>query len=237
MLNEEDFHEELIPAIAELRAASQKGDRFSLISAQADIHSCSAEEWLPSTKSKFPAHIKPLLAATALKAISLDCYDADFFDLMPRIFPYNKFTLTKLIKRVVFQDHKNLINEKIENGLKELKIIADEGFEKAQEDWEKACLVWATKQKEKDGAGNGPTLAAMAVDGDEIPPSATQVAGDADGNAKEREDKPPPKRYRLTETMKTIIWQLVELSNESVRIEHEKWSVSIAMANFCSEWY
>lgn len=33
---------------------------------------------------------------------------------------------------------------------------------------------------------------------------------------------PPAKRYRLTEAMKSIIWELVVLSNECCRLENEK---------------
>ena len=37
-----------------------------------------------------------------------------------------------------------------------------------------------------------------------------------------RDSHKPGKRYRLTEPMKNIIWELVVLSNESCRIENEK---------------
>lgn len=52
----------------------------------------SAENW--DNKGKFPPGIKPLLAQVALKAVALDEYDEDFFNLMPTLFPYNKFTMT-----------------------------------------------------------------------------------------------------------------------------------------------
>ena len=50
------------------------------------------ENW--EVKGKFPPGIKPLLAQVALKAIVLGEYDENFFNLMPRLFPYNKFTMT-----------------------------------------------------------------------------------------------------------------------------------------------
>ena len=40
--------------------------------------------------------------------------------------------------------------------------------------------------------------------------------------AAKRDAHPPGKKYRLTDTMKAIIWQLVCLSNEVVRLENEK---------------
>ncbi len=52
---------------------------------------CIAEQW--DTKGKFPPNLKPLLVQVALKAIVLGEYDDNFFNLMPRIFPYNRFTM------------------------------------------------------------------------------------------------------------------------------------------------
>ena len=50
------------------------------------------ENW--DHKGKFPPGIKPLLAQVALKAVALDEYDDHFFNLMPVLFPYNKFTMS-----------------------------------------------------------------------------------------------------------------------------------------------
>jgi hypothetical protein len=50
------------------------------------------ENW--DHKGKFPPAIKPLLAQVALKAVALDEYGDDFFNLMPVLFPYNKFTMS-----------------------------------------------------------------------------------------------------------------------------------------------
>jgi len=49
------------------------------------------EDW--SNRGKFPADLKPILAEVALKAIKLGEYDDDFFNLMPILFPYNRFTM------------------------------------------------------------------------------------------------------------------------------------------------
>lgn len=55
-------------------------------------HRVSAENW--DIKGKFPPSLKPLLGQVALKAVILGEYDENFFNLMPRLFPYNKFTMT-----------------------------------------------------------------------------------------------------------------------------------------------
>ena len=68
------FHPELEQAIDVLKEAIAK------------------ENW--EVKGKFPQGLKPLLSQVALKAVILGEYDDNFFNLMPRLFPYNKFTMT-----------------------------------------------------------------------------------------------------------------------------------------------
>jgi hypothetical protein len=55
-------------------------------------HSSISESW--ETKGKFPPAVKPILSEVAVTAIRLDEYDEYFFNLMPSLFPYNKFTMT-----------------------------------------------------------------------------------------------------------------------------------------------
>ena len=55
--------------------------------------------------------------------------------------------------------------------------------------------------------------------------------GGAAGGKGGRDSHPPAKRYRLTDQMKQIIWQLVCLSNECCRIENEKKWVSQSCVN------
>lgn len=52
--------------------------------------------------------------------------------------------------------------------------------------------------------------------------TAASGAEDAAPKANAKETHPPAKKYRLTEPMKSIIWQLVCLSNECCRIENER---------------
>ncbi len=49
------------------------------------------------------------------------------------------------------------------------------------------------------------------------PPTSTQGGGPAG-----KDPHPPGKKYRLTESMKAIVWELVMLSNECCRLENEK---------------
>ena len=50
------------------------------------------ENW--EVKGKFPPGLKPILGQVALKAVILGEYDDNFFNYMPDIFPYNRFTMS-----------------------------------------------------------------------------------------------------------------------------------------------
>ncbi|KAF9269548.1 hypothetical protein L218DRAFT_890165 [Marasmius fiardii PR-910] len=204
----------------------------------------AAENW--EQKGKFPPSIKPLLAQIAIQAIKLDEYDEHFFNLMPVLFPYNKFTMSKLIKRTVFAEHTQLLVQRQEVLLKELKRHADEGFARAEEEWEKSCAAWDKRQKKAkaearalvvhtnngdDSASNAPTRHPSAEDMDvdmEGGAGGNDANGAPDGGGKDggkeggKDAQPPGKKFRLTETMKAIVWELVLLSNECCRLENEK---------------
>ncbi|KAJ7859679.1 hypothetical protein B0H14DRAFT_2746353 [Mycena olivaceomarginata] len=209
----------------------------------------AAESW--EQKSKFPPNLKPLLAALSLQAIMLDEYDDNFFSLMPIIFPYNKFTMSKLIKRTIFHDHTALLNQKQDDQLEQLRVLATEGFPKAQEEWEKSLQNYEEKRKEKalataNGSGGDPESVEGSTGptrhGTEDPEAPGRVgsagpssAGDGKGDKDEKEGGgkegpgkggahhgPPLKKYRMTEAMKQTVWQLVLLSNEICRLENEK---------------
>jgi hypothetical protein len=239
-----DFHPELQLAIEDLKTAISK------------------ESW--DVKGKFPPSIKPILADVALKAVNLGEYDEDFFNLMPVLFPYNRFTMTKLIKRTIFADHLKILTDRQDELLQQLAGLTKEGFSKAQEEWEKSVVAWE-RRKEKakneseagavsastpsasadpthhdDGAGSGVDGDNVRVDGDRTLADGTGTDGGAgagtDGGGPGAEDNapgtnkadgtrdahPPAQKYRLTEAMKAIVWQLVMLSNECCRLENEK---------------
>ena len=117
-------------------------------------------------KGKFPPSLKPPLANLAILAIKLDEYDDEFFALMPMLFPYNKFTMTVRFFNVLVyvgfgvsyltSIFRNLSSERSsriilryliepqDDLLARLTQIANEGFSKAKEEWEKNLLLWGT---------------------------------------------------------------------------------------------
>jgi Ubinuclein conserved middle domain len=71
-----------------------------------------------------------------------------------------------------------------------------------------------TEEMDVDGNGNQP-LATVGASGD--------PEGGKDGkDGKDHGQHPPAKRYRLTDVMKSMVWELVLLSNECCRLENEK---------------
>ncbi|KZP33049.1 hypothetical protein FIBSPDRAFT_847657 [Athelia psychrophila] len=229
VVNQNDFHPDVQQAVEELKLARDK------------------EDW--NTKGKFPPGIKPLLAQVSLKAVELDEYDEHFFNLMATLFPYNKFTITKLIKRTIFQDHVNLLNQRQAVLLEQLAAVTKEGFARAQEEHEKTVAQWETRQAKLKEAGESafgapglvaPTTSISArqstdaeeADGMDVdaPPASQMENGAASamgglsaaGKGDKGEPHPPSKKYRMTDQIKTIVWQLVTLSNECCRLENEK---------------
>ena len=90
-----------------------------------------------------------------------------------------------------------------------------------------------TRAEAEDGGGSGaPTrhpTEEMDVDrATPEPPTATQGGkenapnGSASTAGQPKTDHAPAKRYRMTDKMKSIVWDLVLLSNECCRLENEK---------------
>ncbi|KAF8438377.1 hypothetical protein L210DRAFT_3404055 [Boletus edulis BED1] len=203
-----EFHPELQAAFEELKVAISK------------------ESW--DVKGKFPPSVKPILADIALKAVRLGEYDEDFFSLMPVLFPYNKFTMTKLIKRTIFHDHLKILTDRQEELLEQLAASTKEGFPKAREEWEKSVVAWEKRQEKARAESEAGTVSTPTA-GDAHPEEAGTGSGAdgdcASGTTKQdgaRDAHPPAQKYRLTEAMKSIVWQLVMLSNECCRLENEK---------------
>jgi hypothetical protein len=62
----------------------------------------------------------------------------------------------------------------------------------------------------------------MHVDDPDVSFAPTQANGDGEVDGGKDGAHPPAKRYKLNDEMKTLIWFLVCLSNEVVRLENEK---------------
>lgn len=187
-------------------------------------------------KGKFPPDLKPLLLETAIKAICLGDYNESFFNYLPKIFPYNRFTMFKLTKRLVYKDHIRLIHERQTALLEELGKQVNEGMESAKAEYERNMMLWEERRAKKKAdeslvkAGNG--MEGVELTSSAPPPPMAMAAApipdehkDHEGEGDEGEDdkdKPPTTRYRLNETMRGYLWALVQLSNEVCILTNEK---------------
>jgi hypothetical protein len=100
----------------------------------------------------------------------------------------------------------------------------------------------AEKKQEKSKTGTASVEGSPAPRSAPLPPGDDAAAMDVDksldGEGKDGKDSkdvhPPAKKYKMTEAMKGLIWNLVCLSNECCRIENEKkWVQGVRTINAC----
>ncbi|KZO91633.1 hypothetical protein CALVIDRAFT_568079 [Calocera viscosa TUFC12733] len=182
-------------------------------------------------KGKFPQNLKPTLERVSLFALKNGEYGDNYFNVMPKIFPYNRYTMMKLIKKMMYADHQKLLADKTEELLVLLKKEVDLQRPKAEAEYEAALKVYDEHQVAKvAGGGAAAPATGTAPAATSGSPNAMQVDGrpatpepNTSGVTEwQREEKPPQKRYRWTEKMKELLWQLVELSNASAQLTNEK---------------
>jgi hypothetical protein len=114
------------------------------------------------------------LTEVALKALELDEFDDAFFTALPKILPYNLFTLKKLVKREVFPHRIKAIEERIDEHISKLRgmvhaVYAQQKREFAtlHQQWERDRLQWEREQSNKPSVLGGMTP----------PPSVLGVSG------------------------------------------------------------
>ncbi|PVF99278.1 hypothetical protein CPB86DRAFT_731598 [Serendipita vermifera] len=182
-----------------------------------------------ANKGKFPPDLKPLLLESAIKAITVGEYNDNFFNYLPKIFPYNRYTMFKLTKRLAYKDHIRLIHERQGQLLEELAKQVEEGMDQAKLEYERNVALWEERRSRKKLEGDGKLPNGM--DGVEptnpLPPPTQHTMDDHDkegegDDGEDDKDKPPATRYRLNEAMRGYLWALVQLSNEVCSLTNEK---------------
>jgi len=180
-------------------------------------------------KTKFPPGLKEPLAEVAMCAVKVGNYGDSFFDYLPKIFPYNRFTMMKLTRRLIFADHQAYLQSKQEPLLEELKRLAYEAHPLVVEQHAEAVAAWEEKQKKKAAKvseeDNADTGASEPAPNGTTSEAQAQPAGEE--SKKEKEEKPPQKRFKWTEPIKKVVWDLVGVSNDiaamtNIMHEYEK---------------
>ena len=195
-------------------------------------------------KGKFPPELKPRLTTCAVRAIQHGEYGDNFFNQLPRLFPYNRYTMFKLTKRLVYAEHVKMIVERQDQLLEELGKMVNEGMEGAQAEYDRALAAWEEKREkrkreslvappEAQSVMHSPASAPVHMEEDKKEGEEKEHEDGEEGE-KEDKDKPPQKRFRLTEPMKGLIWALVVLNNEIVALSNEKKYVTTSPPHFCA---
>ncbi|GAB1526477.1 hypothetical protein RhiTH_009644 [Rhizoctonia solani] len=160
-------------------------------------------------KAKFPPNLKPRLTTVALEALKLGEYNENFFNYLPKIFPYNRFTMLKLTRRLMYKDHSEILRKRGEELLVELKQLVDQGLPDQERLHADAIKAWETKKASVFAKWQEEYTQALAnhVPQEQLPPKP--------------DIPPPPKRYKWNDAIKENVWQQVCLCNESAALANE----------------
>lgn len=158
-----------------------------------------------AVKTKFPPELKPPLIETAKVAVELDEYNDNFFNYLPSIFPYNRFTMMKLTKREFFHKHMEYFRELQEEHLDRLGKMIDESFPTQLAEYEALCRERGVEGKDNEEGG-------MDEDG-ETTVDETRLQMDADDTTK---------RFRWSDDMRDELFTIVTVENAMSEIRNEK---------------
>ncbi|KAJ9474227.1 hypothetical protein PHBOTO_004278 [Pseudozyma hubeiensis] len=173
-----------------------------------------------AVKTKFPPSLKPPLVETAKLAVMLGEYDDNFFNHLPTIFPYNRFTMMKLVKREFFPHHMKYFEDLKQDHLDKLGEMIRDSFPQQLAEFESAHKAWVDR-----GEAPKDSEAAQA----DKPPkekAAADESMDVDG-AKEVEDEniEPTKRWKWSEEMREEVFMLITIENAMSELRNEKYKL------------
>lgn len=170
-----------------------------------------------AVKSKFPPELKPPLIETAKLAVELDEYNENFFNYLPSIFPYNRFTMMKLTKREFFHKHMEYYRELQEEHLDTLYGQMRESLPEQEAEYNAAMAEWRAKGNESKPKEESTPAAddTMTAEND---PDVTHDAAPGDE---------PVKRFRWSEPMREELFTIVTVENAMSEIRNEKLCVAI----------
>ncbi|KAK0532236.1 hypothetical protein OC835_003403 [Tilletia horrida] len=197
-------------------------------------------------KTKFPAYLKPPLVRTAKLALELGEYNDNFFNWLPTIFPYNRFTMMKLTKREFFEEHTNYYRDLQEENLAALKTLVERGLPHQKLEHDQAMQRWldaggqqaaAAPEAKPSGSGAPGALAGAGERSSPLTPVKASLVGAAGGDAvvvddddaaegsKAENGEEPVKRWRWDEEMRAHLHTCITAENAMVELYNEKQSL------------
>ena len=165
-----------------------------------------------AVKTKFPPELKPPLIETAKVAVELDEYNENFFNYLPSIFPYNRFTMMKLTKREFFHKHMAYFKELQEEHIEKLSQLIEVHFPSQAAEYEALCRERGVEGKDNTDHG--------ADDDTEAAPDESRtsiIQPEADDLVK---------RFRWSDDMRDTLFTIVTVENAMSEIRNEKLYVS-----------
>ncbi len=172
-----------------------------------------------SVKAKFPPALKPPLIETARLAVMLLEYDDNFFNHLPTIFPYNRFTMMKLVKREFFPHHLKYFQDLQKEHMDKLGAMIQESYPQQLADFEAAHRAWVKRgEAPKDGEPAQADQPRQQANGND----AMDVDGQNDG---EDENIEPTKRWKWTEAMREEVFTLITIENAMSELQNEKYKL------------
>ncbi|GAA5998368.1 uncharacterized protein JCM10292_001149 [Rhodotorula paludigena] len=197
-------------------------------------------------KNKFPPDLKETLLSVALHALRIDEYDDDFFAMMPKIFPYNLFTMKKLIKREVYPTRINEMSTQQDDLLKVVQKQIDTLYPIQRAEFERKLAEYEHAQEHGlDAVANGAAAAAAAAAARKTPEPPSRMPGFGDSPAiatpllgaiegadgspapgKDDEDEKtaaePKWRFRFNDTIRDALYRAGELEDKKSELTSEK---------------
>ncbi|CAO1614729.1 unnamed protein product [Sympodiomycopsis kandeliae] len=177
-------------------------------------------------KARFPPSLRAPLRKAATLALELGEYTDNFFNYMPQMFPYNRFTMSKLIKREFAEDHVAMIKKKQDELFDDLREAIEEALPQHRADHEEAVRQWK-QEGGQDGTSASTTDVekptneggdddVIAVNDNETNATSTNKVGSTAASTE------PLKRWRWTERMREDVFQIILIENGITELRMEK---------------
>lgn len=167
-------------------------------------------------KAKFPPALRPPLIETAKLAVMLGEYNDNFFNYLPTIFPYNRFTMMKLVKRDFFPHHVKYFEDLKKDHMNKLGEMIRQSYPQQLAEFEAAHKAWIDRgEAPKDGEAAEPPHPTSQAN----PDDPMDVDGLKDG---EDESIEPTKRWKWSEEMREEVFMLITIENAISELINEK---------------
>ncbi|KAG0152289.1 hypothetical protein CROQUDRAFT_649659, partial [Cronartium quercuum f. sp. fusiforme G11] len=185
---------------------------------------------LPFAPKQFPPKLIAPTLEVAQLALDLCEYDAPFFHQLAEIFPYNTFTIRKLVTREIHPQRKKYYDEQINQRMDRLKPLINQAmvpalseYQRQVDEFDVAVKKWedaeaARQSGQRSGSSKLPTNAATILDATSSQPSldvGMQYTMDLTGDDNEPRPKPPTKNtFKFNLAMRELYYEILKLEDE-----------------------